>query len=297
MLFGKRKTREDRIFEAANCLVLILAAFLVLYPLYFIVIASVSDPNLVAGGHVWLFPKGFTLEGYKRIFSDSSILSGYKNSIIYAASGAVITVTLTVTAAYPLSRRDFYGKNFFMGIFMITMFFGGGLIPTYLVVKKLHMLDTVWAMIIPNAVSVFNLIITRTFFTMSIPEELREAASIDGCTDIKFFTKILLPLSKPIIAVIALFTIVGQWNGYFDALIFINKERMYPLQLILRNILIQSQPQQGMIVDVDTLLAKQRARELIQYGIIIVSTLPLLIIYPFLQKYFVKGVMIGSIKG
>lgn len=297
MKLGKRKSREDLIFDVINYFILIIAVLLVLYPLYFIIIASVSDPNLVASGNVWVFPKGFTLEGYARIFSDNSIMTGYRNSLIYAFVGAVVTVSLTITAAYPLSRKDFYGRNFFMAVFMVTMFFGGGLIPTYLVVKNLHMLDTVWAMVIPNAVGVFNLIITRTFFTMSIPEELREAASIDGCSDIGYFTKIVLPLSKPIIAVIGLFTIVGQWNGYFDALIFINKEKLYPLQLILRNILIQSQPQQGMIVDVDTLLAKERVRQLIQYGVIIVSSLPLLIIYPFLQKYFVKGVMIGSIKG
>jgi putative aldouronate transport system permease protein len=297
MILGKRKSREDIIFDVINYFILIVAVLVVLYPIYFILIASFSDPNLVQSGHVWAFPKGFTLEGYKRIFSDKSILNGYGNSIIYAALGAVVTVTLTVTAAYPLSRKEFYGRNFFMAIFMVTMFFGGGLIPTYLVVKNLKMLDTPWAMVIPNAVGVFNLIITRTFFAMSIPEEMREAASIDGCSDMKYFTKIVLPLSKPIIAVIALFTIVGQWNGYFDALIFLNKEKLYPLQLILRNILIQSQPQQGMIVDVETLLAKERVRQLIQYGVIIVSTLPLLIIYPFLQKYFVKGVMIGSVKG
>lgn len=297
MKLGKRKSREDIVFDSVNYTLLVLVVLIVLYPLYFVIIASISDPNLVGSGHVWLFPKGFTLEGYKRIFNDSSILTGYKNSIIYAAVGAVVTVVLTVTAAYPLSRKDFYGKNFFMAVFMVTMFFGGGLIPTYLVVKDLHMLDTVWAMVIPNAVGVFNLIITRTFFAMSIPEELREAAAIDGCSDMGYFTKVVIPLSKPIIAVIALFTIVGQWNGYFDALIYINKENHYPLQLILRNILIQSQPQNGMVVDVDTLLAKERVRQLIQYGVIIVSTLPLLIIYPFLQKYFVKGVMIGSIKG
>ncbi|MDT8719202.1 carbohydrate ABC transporter permease [Clostridium sp. 19966] len=297
MIFAKRKTREDIMFDLINYIILAVTVLIVLYPLYFIVIASLSDPNLVQSGHVFLFPKGFTLEGYKRIFNDSSILTGYKNSVIYAALGAIVTVTLTITAAYPLSRKDFYGRNFFMAMFMVTMFFGGGLIPTYLVVKNLHMLDTVWGMVIPNAVGVFNLIITKTFFSMSIPEEIREAAAIDGCSDIKCFIKIILPLSKPIIAVIALFTIVGQWNGYFDALIYINKEKLYPLQLILRNILIQSQPQQGMVTDVDTLLAKERVRQLIQYGVIIVSSLPLLIIYPFLQKYFVKGVMIGSIKG
>jgi len=297
MKHNKRKSREDRIFDLINHLILIVVVFLVIYPLYFIVIASFSDPTLVAAGQVWLFPKGVTLEGYKRIFADSSIMIGYKNSVIYAGVGAIVSVSLTVTAAYSLSIKHFYGKNFFMVVFMITMFFGGGLIPTYLLVKNLHMLDTVWALTIPNAVAVFNLIITRTFFTMSIPEEVREAAAIDGCSDIGTFVRIVLPLSKPIISVLFLFTVVGQWNGFFDALIYINNDKLYPLQLILRNILIQSQPQQGMVQDVQTLLAKQRVRGLIQYGVIIVSTLPLLIIYPFLQKNFVKGVMIGSIKG
>ncbi|OPJ60592.1 carbohydrate ABC transporter permease [Clostridium oryzae] len=297
MRLTKRKTKEDMVFDLINYFILTVILIIVLYPLYFIVIASISDPDLVSIGKVWILPKGITFEGYKRIFSDSSILTGYRNSIIYAALGALVTVILTVTAAYPLSVKGFYGKNFFMAVFMVTMFFGGGLIPTYLLVKNLHMVDTVWSMVIPNAVGVFNLIITRTFFAMSIPEGLREAAAIDGCSEIGTFIKIVLPLSKPIIAVIALFTIVGQWNGFFDALIYINKEKLYPLQLILRNILIQSQPQQGMVNDVDTLLAKQKAKQLIQYGVIIVSSAPLLIIYPFLQKYFVKGVMVGSIKG
>jgi putative aldouronate transport system permease protein len=295
--FGKRKSNEDVLFDIVNYSVLVIACLLVLYPLYFVVIASFSDPTLVATGKVWAYPKGITLEGYTRIFSDRSIWTGYKNSLIYAALGAIISIFMTITGAYPLSRKDFYGRNFFMVIILITMFFGGGLIPTYLLVKNLHMTNTIWAMVIPGAVSVWNLIIARTFFQTSIPEELREAASIDGCSDINFFVKIVLPLSKPIIAVIALYTIVGQWNGFFDALIYLGKEKLYPLQLILRNILIQAEPEKGMLVDVETLMAKQRAKELIKYGVIIVSSLPLLIIYPLIQKYFVKGVMIGSIKG
>jgi putative aldouronate transport system permease protein len=296
-VFAKRKSKEDMIFDLINYSVLAVACLLVLYPLYFIVIASFSDPTLVANGKVWLLPKGITFEGYSRIFNDKSIWTGYKNSLLYAGLGALISVSMTITAAYPLSRKDFYGRNFFMILFLITMFFGGGLIPTYLLVKKLHMTNTIWAMVIPGAVSVWNIIIARTFFQTSIPDELREAASIDGCSDISFFVKIVLPLSKPIIAVIALYTIVGQWNGFFDALIYLSKEKQYPLQLILRNILIQAEPQKGMLVDVETLMAKQRAKELIKYGVIIVSSLPLLIIYPLIQKYFVKGVMIGSIKG
>ncbi|MCM8711214.1 carbohydrate ABC transporter permease [Clostridium sp. SYSU_GA19001] len=296
-MFNKRKSKEDIIFDIINYSVLGIVCVAVLYPLYFMIIASFSDPNLVALGKVWAYPKKITIEGYSRIFNDNSIWTGYKNSLLYAGLGAVVSVTMTITGAYPLSRKDFYGRNFFMVVFLFTMFFGGGLIPTYLLVKNLHMTNTIWAMVIPGAVSVWNLIITRTFFQTSIPEDLREAASIDGCSDLNFFTKIVLPLSKPIIAVIALYTIVGQWNGFFDALIYLGKEKMYPLQLILRNILIQAEPQKGMLIDIETLMAKQRAKELIKYGVIIVSSVPLLTIYPFIQKYFVKGVMIGSIKG
>lgn len=296
-MINKRKSKEDMIFDIINYTVLAIVCLVVLYPLYFMVIASFSDPSLVAIGKVWLLPKKITLEGYNRIFSDKSIWIGYTNSLLYAGAGAVVSVCMTITGAYPLSRKDFYGRNFFMAVFLVTMFFGGGLIPTYLLVKNLHMTNTIWAMIIPGAVSVWNLIIARTFFQTSIPEELREAASIDGCSDFNFFTRIVIPLSKPIIAVIALYTIVGQWNGFFDALIYLSKEKKYPLQLILRNILIQAEPEKGMLVDVETLMAKQRAKELIKYGVIIVSSIPLLIIYPFIQKYFVKGVMIGSIKG
>ena len=293
----KRKVNEDKVFDIINYTMLAFITLVVLYPLYFMIIASFSDPTLVALGKVWILPKSITFEGYARIFSDNTIWTGYKNSILYAGLGALISVVMTVTAAYPLSRKDFYGRGFFMAVFMLTMFLGGGLIPTYLLVKNLKMTGTIWALVLPGAVSVFNLIITRTFFVTSIPDELREAASIDGCSDLVFFTKIVIPLSKPIIAVLSLYTIVGQWNVFFDALIYLNKETMYPLQLILRNILIQAEPQKGMVADVQTLMAKQRAKELIQYGVIIVSTVPLLIIYPFIQKYFVKGVMIGSIKG
>ena len=297
MFNTKRRTREDIIFDVVNYSVLGIACVLVLYPLYFMIIASISDPNLVATGKVWALPKGFTLEGYKRIFNDGSIWRGYANSITYAGVGAIVSVCMTIAGAYPLSRKDFYGRNFFMIVFIFTMFFGGGLIPTYLLVKNLGMTNKLWAMVIPGAVSVWNLIIARTFFQSTIPDELREAASIDGCSDLSFFFRIVLPLSKPIIAVLALYTIVGQWNGYFDALIYLSKEKLYPLQLILRNILIQAEPEKGMLVDVETLMAKQRAKELLKYGVIMVSSLPLLIIYPFIQKYFVKGVMIGSIKG
>lgn len=297
MIFKGRRSREDLFFDMFNFVILAIITLIVLYPLYFMIIASISDPNFVANGKVILFPKNITFEGYQEILKYKSIWTGYKNTIIYSGVGALISVVTTTTFAYPLSRKDFYGRKFFMVIILITMFFNGGMIPTYLVVRKLGMINTIWAMVLPNAVTAFNIIITRTFFNITIPDELREAAAIDGCSDIVFFTKVVLPLSKPIIAVLALFAIVGQWNGYFDALIYLTKENLYPLQLILRNLLIQSQSVNQLTDSVATIAAQQRQSELMKYGVIIVSSLPLLVLYPFLQKYFAKGVMVGSVKG
>lgn len=293
----KRKSRGDVWFDVINLFMLSVVMLLVLFPLYFVLIASLSDPNHIYSGDVWLFPKGFTLDGYERIFSDSTIWIGYANSILYAGVGTLIGVAVTVFAAYPLARKNLVGKSAIMWFLMITMFFSGGLIPTYLLIKDLHMLNTIWALVIPGAGSVFNVIIVRTFFQSSIPDELWEAASIDGCSNTRFFWSIVLPLSKSIIAVMVLYHVVGFWNGFFDALIYMNDESKYPLQLVLRNILVQNQVNSGMMMDVESYAAKMRVTELIKYGVIIVSSLPLLILYPFLQKYFVKGVMIGSIKG
>ncbi|MBT2697444.1 carbohydrate ABC transporter permease [Bacillus sp. ISL-40] len=292
-----RKSKEDKVFDIINFFLVAIILLLVVYPLYFIVIASISDPNMIYEGKVWLLPKELTLEGYQRIFGDSKIWLGYKNSIIYTVVGTIVNVSFTLMAAYALSRKDLYGRNVIMFLFLMTMFFSGGLIPTYLVVKNLGLLNTMWALILPKAVAVWNVIVAKTFFESSIPNELLEAARIDGCSDVKFFWKIVLPLSKPIVAVMVLFYAVGHWNSYFDALIYLNNENLYPLQLILRNILIQNQSSTMMISDLDSLAAKQRVSELIKYGVIIVASIPLLIVYPFVQKYFVKGVMIGGIKG
>jgi putative aldouronate transport system permease protein len=300
MVFGKisrRSSKEDLIFDIFNFLILGIITLIVLYPLYFMIIASISDPNYVANGKVILLPKNITFEGYQKILNYKAIWTGYRNTIIYSSVGALISVVLTITFAYPLSRKDFFGKRFFMIVVLITMFFNGGMIPTYLVVRKLGMINTIWAMVLPNAVTAFNIIIARTFFNMTIPEELREAASIDGCTDFMFFAKIVVPLSKPIIAVLALFAIVGQWNGFFDALLYLTKENLYPLQLVLRNILIQSQSVNQLTESAATIIAQQRQAELMKYGVIIVSSVPLLIFYPFIQKYFAKGMMVGSVKG
>ncbi|NHC40523.1 carbohydrate ABC transporter permease [Bacillus sp. MM2020_1] len=292
-----RKSKEDKVFDIINFFLVAIILLLIVYPLYFIVIASISDPNMIYEGKVWLLPKELTLEGYQRIFGDSKIWLGYKNSIIYTLVGTIVNVSFTLMAAYALSRKDLYGRNVIMFLFLMTMFFSGGLIPTYLVVKNLGLLNTMWALILPKAVAVWNVIVAKTFFESSIPNELLEAARIDGCSDVKFFWKIVLPLSKPIVAVMVLFYAVGHWNSYFDALIYLNNENLYPLQLILRNILIQNQASTMMISDLDSLAAKQRVSELIKYGVIIVASIPLLIVYPFVQKYFVKGVMIGGIKG
>jgi putative aldouronate transport system permease protein len=291
-----RKSRSDIVFDILNVIVLTLLSLCVLYPVYFMVIASVSDPVQVDAGKVWLFPEKWTLTGYHALLNESTIWRGYLNTILYAVLSVAVSVPLTLMAAYPLSRRDFVGRRFFMLVIVFTLFFGGGLIPTYMVVRNLHMLNTVWAMVIPGAVSVWNVILARTFFQTSVPQELMEAAFLDGCSNTGYFWRILVPLSKPIIAVITLFTVVGIWNSYFDALIYLNDKSLYPLQLVLREILIQSQPTSTMNTDVSSYIAQEHLAELIKYGAIIVASIPLLILYPFLQRFFAKGALVGSLK-
>lgn len=291
-----RRSGSDVIFDIFKYLVLFGFTLMILYPLYFILIASVSDPNEIFTGQVWLLPKGLTFDGYRRIFGDPNIWTGYKNSLFYAATTAVIGTSLVIMAAYPLSRKDFVGRNVFMVFFAITLFFSGGIIPTYLLMKQFHLINTMWAVVLPGAADAFLIIIARTFF-QELPDELREAAAIDGCRNLRYLWSIVLPLSKPIIAVLVLFAVVRQWNGFFDALIYLSDGYKFPLQLVLRNILIQSQPSGNMVDDISTLLVKQRVTGLIKFGVIIVAALPLLILYPFLQRYFVKGMLVGSVKG
>ena len=291
-----RKTKSDILFDIVKYAVLGGFTLMILYPLYFIVIASFSDPNAVYNGEVWILPKGITFEGYRRIFSDMDIWIGYRNSIMYAVLSALISTTLVIMAGYPLSRKDFIGRNVFMTYFIITLFFNGGIIPTYLLVKQLHLIDTIWAVVLPSAVDAFLIIIAKTFF-QELPSELREAAAIDGCRNVRYLWSIVLPLSKPIIAVLVLFAVVRQWNGFFDALIYLSDSHKYPLQLVLRNILIQSAPSGNLVDDIDTLVVKQRIANLVKFGVIIVAALPLMVLYPFLQRYFVKGVLVGSVKG
>ncbi len=299
-IFGrefKRQGRGDKIFDITNLIILLLILLAVLYPLYFIIIASFSDPDAVAAGKVWLFPVGFNIDGYKEIFKNKDLWMGYANSIKYTVIGTTVNIAFTVPAAYALSRKELVGRKFFMTMITFTMFFGGGLIPTYLLVSKLGIYNTMWALILPGAVSVYNLIVTRTYFVQNIPEELFEAGQIDGCTYFSFFTKVIIPVSKPIIAVMVLMYAVGHWNSYFNALIYLKDRTLYPLQVILRELLIQQEAAAGMVGDAISAAEQQRIADMLKYGIIIVSSLPVLCIYPFVQKYFVKGMMIGSVKG
>jgi len=271
---------------------------IVAYPLYFIIIASISDSTLVSTGKVFLIPKGISLFGYNEIFHDSRIWTGYRNTLFYTFLGTFVNVLFTLPAAYVLSRREFRARRFLMFVFVVTLFFNGGLIPTYLLMKGLHLTNTIWVFIFPFCVNVFYLIIARTFFETSLPSELYEAAAIDGCSHIKFFIQVAMPLSKALLSVIGLYYLVGHWNDFFTALIYIRSNELQPLQIILRDILLSNQVfASGAGVGGDAGGYAQRYADQIKYGVIIVSTLPILVLYPFLQKYFEKGVMIGSVKG
>lgn len=286
----------DRVFMFFVYLFLVVCLLLVLYPLIYIVSASFSDPNAVTAGRVWLLPVDFTLRGYEVTFQNPQIVTGYMNSLFYTVFGTLISVVLTVLVAYPLSRRDLYGTNVIMFLITFTLIFSGGLIPTYLVVKDLGMIDTRWALLIPQAVAAFQVIIARTFFRAAIPVELVEAAELDGCNDLQFLWSVVLPLSKPIIAVLALMYAVSQWNGYFDALIYLKSSELQPLQIVLRNILILNTTSSGSM-DATAMAERQQLADLLKYCLVVVATVPVLMIYPFVQRYFVQGMLIGSIKG
>jgi ABC-type glycerol-3-phosphate transport system permease component len=256
----------------------------------------------VASGQIWFWPKGFTVEAYRNVFSNRVIWTGYANSIVYMVSGTALNLAVTITCAFALSRSKLRGRNLIMGLFVFTMFFSGGMIPSYILMVRLDLIDTRWAMILPGAMSVWNMIITRTYYQASIPEELYDAAKIDGCSDLGIFARIALPLSTPIIAVIGLFYGVGHWNSFFNALIYLRSEALYPLQLVLRNILLLNQQ---LLMDLESIPAEQfewyarqaMMAEVIKYALIFVASAPVLIAYPFVQRHFVKGVMIGAIKG
>lgn len=289
------RSSDEKIFDAVIYTIATLVIVIVLYPLIFVVSASFSDPAKVLSGEVWLLPKNITFEAYTNILHNGKIWTGYTNTIIYTVVGTAVNIVMTVLAAYPLSRPDLPGRKVLMVLITLTMFFGGGLIPSYLLVKNLGLLDTMWALIIPGAIATYNLIVMRTYFQTSIPWELQEAAHIDGCSNWRLLLNIIIPLSKPILAVMVLFYAVGHWNSYFNSLIYIRNEAKYPLQLVLREILLISQSD---AVDANVGLEnKVLLAESIKYAVIMISSLPILIMYPFVQRHFVKGVMIGSIKG
>ena len=290
-----KDTRGDKIFFFLNALFLGLVALIVLYPLYFIIIASISDPDAVLGGQVVLYPVNITLDGYAKIIERSDIWTGYLNTIIYTLLTVILSLVVTIPGGWALSRKTTPGKKFWMIFFIIPMFFGGGLIPFYNVMSSLGLINTMWAIVLPSILSVWNLFMCKTFFESSIPAGLIEAAKIDGCSTMRTFFSIVLPLSKAIIAVMALYYAVGQWNSYFNAMIFLQDETMYPLQLVLKEILLASESTVG--GSGETILQQYRLANQLKYVSVIVSSIPVLCLYPFVQKYFAQGVMIGSLKG
>ncbi|WP_224752566.1 carbohydrate ABC transporter permease [Metabacillus arenae] len=290
-----QKNWKDRIFDISVYGIAILMMVMIIYPLWFIVIASFSNPADIANGNVWFWPKEWKLDGYIELLKQEMIWRGYFNTIIYTIVGTLIALVVNIPAGYALSRQDLFGRKWISTFYIIPMFIGGGLIPTYLVVKNFGLLDTFWVLILPFSVSAFNIIIARTFFKNSIPEGLWEAAQIDGCGTIRYFLTMVLPLSKAILAVIGLWTSVGIWNSWFDAMIYISNENLQPLQLILRRILIANESLLG-TASGELASELRRLSEMMKYAAIVVSTLPIMCLYPFLQKYFNQGIMVGSLK-
>lgn len=301
-LFSKKRlaSRDDWIVDSVVLLLTLATLAVVTYPLIFVLSSSVSDPVRVVRGEVRLLPVGFTLEGYGRILQYAPIWRGYLNTILYTTGSVVVTLITTIPAAYVLSRRELRGRGILTAYFAFTMFFSAGLVPTYLAVQSYGMLNTCWPLILEGAVTMTNLIVVRTYFTTSVPKDLSEAAFIDGCSNIKLFLRIMLPLAKPVIAVIALYAAVAQWNSYFNPLIYLSDSAKYPLQVHLRNILVMGETTDFMGADPEELADMVRLRQLresMKYGLIVVSALPMLCVYPFLQRFFMKGIMMGSIKG
>lgn len=292
-----KTSKEDRIYYTVTGFIITLILICVLYPIIYIISASFSSGRAVLSGKVFLWPVEFSLEGYQAVFKNDDVITGYANTIFYAVIGTFFNVCLTLVAAYPLSRRDLPARNFFAFFFSFTMMFNGGIVPNYLLMRDLHLLNTRLALIVPGAISVYNMLVVKTFIQNSIPQELLEASQMDGCSDTKYFFKVVLPLSKASIAVITLYYAVAHWNSYFNALMFLNDRSLIPLQLVLREILVANTVNASTIMDPELLEAKEGVAELLKYSLIIVSSLPIICVYPFVQKYFVKGVMVGSVKG
>ena len=292
-----KKRLPDKAFSAVNTLLLIFALLIVALPILYVIAQSLSRPQEVIAGRVLFWPRKITFIAYGEIFRSKMLLTGYKNSIIYTFTGTVVNVAMTVMCAYPLSRKDFVGRKQIMWLFVFTMIFSAPLIPSYINVRNLKMLNTIWAIIIPGAIAAYNMVIARTFFMSNIPDEMIEAADLDGASDMQILLELVLPLSKAIVAVLVLFYAVGHWNSYFSAFIYLNSEDKLPLQVVLRNILANAK----MIEEMADATVEQSERlalvEVLKYAVIVFGSLPVLILYPFVQKYFVKGIMIGSVKG
>lgn len=295
---AKRISKFDATIEVVNIVFLSIIAVIILYPLIYVLSASFSDAMSVTSGKMFLWPVDLTLENYEEVFKNKNIVLGFRNSIIIMVSGTVINLLMTILAAYPLSRRDLWGHSVIMKLITFTMFFNGGLIPSYLLIgKTLGLMDNWLSLILPGAISVYNMIIMRTYFMTSVPFELQEAAEIDGCSMFGILARIVLPLSGPVIAVIALYYAVGHWNSYFNALLYITSEDLQPLQLYLRKVLTLNNAQSLMQMGADEMARQAMRAETIKYSVIVMSSIPMLIMYPFVQRFFVKGVMIGAIKG
>ena len=291
-----RDTLGDRLFYAGCYLITALFMLAVLYPLVYILSASFSSAEAITSGRMWLYPVDFSLVGYKYILKYDAIWLGYRNTLFYTFAGTLINVAMTMTCAYGLSRRGMRGRRFFTMLFTFTMIFSGGMIPNYLLMKNLKILNTVWCMLLPGAISAYNLIVAKTFIENSIHGDLLEAARIDGCSDVRFFFSIVLPLSKAILAVLLLMYAAAHWNAYFNAFLYLTDKKLYPLQIFLRQILVQSNMSADML-DPEAMAQMQTLQQILKYAVIVVSTAPMLCLYPFVQKYFRQGVMIGSIKG
>lgn len=301
---GIHRTRVDKVFDTANVIFMLIVMLITLYPLYFVLIASVSDAYEVAKGHVFLWPKGFTLESYMNVFRETRVWTGYRNTIFYTFFGTIFSLILTIPSAYALSKKTLPGRRTLNVFFLIPMYFNGGLIPTYLVMKKIGMVNTWYSLIFIGASSVYNMIVTRTYFQSNVPEELYESARIDGSSDFQIFFQIALPLVKPILAVMTLFFAVARWNDYFNALIYVTENDYLPLQMVLRSILLNSQTALQKVdtsaMDADAIKTAARLAymaEAMKYALIVVSSIPLLVAYPFVQKYFATGIMVGAVKG
>lgn len=295
----KIKTRGsgDRLFYILTTLILTVFFIIVLYPCIFVISASFSSGTAIQAGKVILWPVDFSLEGYKMVFHTKNVWTGYLNSLFYTVVGTAINIVVTVLCAYALSRKDLPGRNGFMLFFVFTMYFSGGMIPNYLLIRTLGMINTRWALLLPGALSVYNMIMARTFIQSNIPNELLEASMMDGCSDIKYLWKVVLPLSKAVLAVLVLFYGVAHWNQYFNAMIYLHDKNLYPLTLFLREILMANQIDPSTVQDPELQMKLAELAGVMKYALIIVSMIPVLIIYPFVQKYFVQGVMIGSVKG